>query len=163
MRNFARATGVSSGPPLARLGGMEPLPHRYIVSLFDGSLRAPPREPVVVGAPPQFGGNDRVWSAEELLVGATLTCLWTTFEAYARRDGLAVRHWDASGVGVLDHGSPVPVFTMIELDVHVEVDDGQEERARALLAKAEAHCIIARTLRTHVVTKASINAYAAAS
>jgi organic hydroperoxide reductase OsmC/OhrA len=142
---------------------MEPLPHRYIVALFDGALRAPPREPIAAGTPPQFGGTDRVWSPEELLVGATLGCLWTTFEAYARRDGLVVRHWDGSGVGVLDRGTKTPAFKVIELTVHIEVDAGKEDRARELLAKAEANCIISNALRAPVELKAFVDAYAAAS
>jgi organic hydroperoxide reductase OsmC/OhrA len=142
---------------------MEPFPHRYIVSLIEAALTAPPRAPIAVGPPPQFGGSDRDWSPEELLVGATLECLWTTFEAHARRDGLAVRHWAGSAVGVLDRAAKVPAFTSIELSVHIEVDAGQQERARALLAKAEANCIIAHALRAPVVVKASVDAYAAAS
>ncbi len=67
---------------------MTPFPHQYIVTLADGELRAPPRAPIAAGPPPQFDGSDRVWSPEELLVAATLECLWTTFENLARRQGL---------------------------------------------------------------------------
>jgi organic hydroperoxide reductase OsmC/OhrA len=141
---------------------MEPLPHRYVVSLFNGELTAPPRQPIAAGRPPQFGGSDRVWSPEELLVAATLECLWTTFEAYARRDGLAIRQWDGCGIGVLERAAKVPTFSSIELDVHLEVDRGQEERAHALLDKAEANCIIANALRVPIVVKAQVNSFAAA-
>jgi organic hydroperoxide reductase OsmC/OhrA len=142
---------------------MEPFPHRYIVSLFEGQLSAPPRDPITAGAPPQFGGSEHVWSPEELLVGSVLTCLWTTFEAYARRDRIAIRHWAGSGAGILDRAAKVPAFTSIELSVHVEVDEGNEAQARALLEKAEANCIIANALKAPVVVKASVDAYVAAS
>jgi organic hydroperoxide reductase OsmC/OhrA len=142
---------------------MEPFPHRYIVSLFEGRLTAPPREPIAAGAPPQFGGSDRVWSPEELLVAAALECLWTTFEAYVRREGLVVRHWAGVGAGILDRAGKVPAFTSIQLSVHLEVDAGQEDRARALLARAESNCIIANALRVPVVVQASVDSYAVAS
>ena len=142
---------------------MEPLPHEYVVSLFDGHLSAPPRERIAAGAPPQFGGSDRVWSPEELLVGATLECFWTTFEAFARRENLVVRHWSGVGVGILARTAKLPEFTSIELTVHVEVDVGEEERGRALLRKAETNCIISNALSVPVVVNATVDAYAAAS
>lgn len=147
---------------LLEVWGMEPLPHRYVVSLFNGELAAPPRDPIAAGRPPQFGGSDRVWSPEELLVAATLECLWTTFEAYARRDGLVVQQWNGCGIGVLERAAKIPEFTSIELDIHMDVAHGDEQRARALLAKAEANCIIANALRVPVVVKASVISYAAA-
>ena len=37
-----------------------PFPHRYSVGLSDDRLSAEPRQPIVVGAPPQFGGTNDV-------------------------------------------------------------------------------------------------------
>jgi hypothetical protein len=50
-----------------------PFPHRYSVDSSDDRLTAEPRQPIEVGAPPQFGGTNEVWSPEELLVGAVLS------------------------------------------------------------------------------------------
>lgn len=132
------------------MSNMTPLPHRYTVRLEDGLLLAPPRTPIALGPPPQFGGNDRVWSPEELLVGAALECLWTTFEAFARHDQLAVASWSATGVGVLAKGAPVPVFTSITLSVTLAVAAADEERARRLLASAEKRCIVSNALAVPV-------------
>jgi len=133
-------------------------PHRYEVRLEDRQLLAPPRAPIAAGSPPQFGGTDQVWSPEELLVGAVLECLWTTFEAYARKDGLEVSGWTGSGVGVLDKGPGGPVFTSIDLSVELAVRPEDEERARSTLVKAEQNCIISRALsapvRLEIVTRA---------
>jgi len=131
-------------------------PHHYKVELEDRELRAPPRAPIAVGPPPQFGGTDGVWSPEELLVGAVLECLWTTFEAYARRERLEVLGWAGSGVGVLDKGSGGPTFTSIHLKVQLTVAPGDEARARQTLTTAEAHCIIARALNVPVALEISM-------
>ena len=133
-----------------------PLPHRYTVRLEDRLLVAPPRTPIALGPPPQFGGDDRSWSPEELLVGAALECLWTTFEAYARHDKLAVASWSGTGVGVLDKGAPVPVFTSITLSVTLVVSAADEERARRLLATAEQRCIVSHALAVPVTVEATI-------
>jgi lipoyl-dependent peroxiredoxin len=133
-----------------------PFPHHYTVRLEDGLLVAPPRTPIPLGPPPQFGGSDRVWSPEELLVGAALECLWTTFEAYARHDNLRVASWSGTGVGVLDKGAPVPVFTSVTLSVIIVVAAVDEERTRRLLALAEKRCIISRALAVPVSVEATI-------
>jgi len=133
-----------------------PFPHRYTVSLEDRRLAAQPRPPIDVGPPPQFGGSDAVWSPEELLVGAVLECLWTTFEAYASHDKLEVTGWRGTGVGVLDKGPTGPVFTSITLSVEAVVAAADLERARGVLATAEKHCIISNALRVPVIVQADL-------
>ncbi|HTJ41214.1 MAG TPA: OsmC family protein [Kofleriaceae bacterium] len=137
-----------------------PFPHRYEVSLADRTIRSAPRDPIAAGAPPQFGGDERAWSPEELLVGAALECLWTTFEAYARRDALAIHGWSGKAVGVLDRGvaGGVPTFTSITLRPEILVAQGDEARAEKLIATAEDRCIISRALRVPVTVEATIRA-----
>jgi organic hydroperoxide reductase OsmC/OhrA len=134
-----------------------PFPHRYTVRLADRQLAAPPRAPIAVGPPPQFGGTDVVWSPEELLVGAVLECLWTTFDAYARHDALDVRDFTGTGIAILDKGPPVPMFTSITLTVELTVAAADEERARRLLAMAEQRCIISNALKTPVTLEATVH------
>jgi organic hydroperoxide reductase OsmC/OhrA len=133
-----------------------PFPHRYTVTLADGLLAAAPRAPIAVGPPPQFGGTDRVWSPEELLVGAALECLWTTFDAYARHDGLEIRGWSSTGTGVLEKGLPIPAFSTITLAVELVVAAADEERARRLLTSAEHRCIVSNALKVPVVLEVSL-------
>jgi len=133
-----------------------PFPHRYTVQLAGGRLLAPPRAPIDAGPPLQFGGTDQVWSPEELLVAATLECLWTTFEAYARRDALNVGGWAGSGVAVLDRGPSGPTFTSIVLTVDLLVATGDEDRALRIMALAEKHCIIANALRVPVTVEPNV-------
>jgi organic hydroperoxide reductase OsmC/OhrA len=133
-----------------------PFPHHYTVTLEDRRLAAAPRASIAVGAPPQFGGSDDVWSPEELLVGASLECLWTTFEAYARRDQLEVASWRGTGSGVLDKSPTGPVFTSIILAVEMTVAPADIERARRILDTAEKNCIISNALRVAVTVQADI-------
>jgi organic hydroperoxide reductase OsmC/OhrA len=139
-----------------------PFPHRYVVRLEDRQLLAPPRAPIEAGAPPQFGGSDQVWSPEELLVAAALECLWTTFEAHARRDALVVERWAGTGVAVLDRGPGVPVVTSLTMHVDLRVAAGDELRARTLLELAERRCIISNALRVPVLLDVTIEPAAAA-
>lgn len=133
-----------------------PFPHHYTVQLEDRRLAAPPRAPIALGPPPQFGGSDEVWSPEELLVGAALECLWTTFEAYARHDQLEFAGWRGTGSGVLDKGPAGPVFTSITLAIEMTVAASDIERARRLVETAEQRCIISNALRVAVTVTADI-------
>jgi organic hydroperoxide reductase OsmC/OhrA len=135
---------------------MMPFPHHYRVTLANRQLLAPPRVPIDAGPPPQFGGDEHRWSPEELLVGAVLECLWTTFEAFARRDKLQVNDWTGAGLATLDRGPHVPVFTSIALAVSVRVAAGDEERARTLLRKAEQQCIISQALNVPVIVDVTV-------
>lgn len=133
-----------------------PFPHHYTVTLEDQRLVGPPRAPIAVGAPPQFGGSNEVWSPEDLLVGATLECLWTTFVAYARHDGLEFADWRGTGTGVLDKGPTGPIFTSITLAVEMTVAAADVERAGRVLDTAEKNCIISNALRVAVTVQADI-------
>lgn len=135
-----------------------PFPHRYTVRLADRQLTAPPRAAIAAGPPPQFGGSDSVWSPEELLVAAALECLWTTFEAHARHDALAVHGWSGTGVAVLEKGSPVPKFASITLHVELAVAESDVERARRLLQTAEQRCIISHALHVPVILEPVVRA-----
>lgn len=146
----------AEGLPERRAARPEPFPHHYRVILEDGLLLAHPRTPIAIGPPPQFGGSDHVWSPEDLLVGAVLQCLWTTFAAYARRDGLEFREWRGTAVGVLDKGRGGPTFTSITLTVDIAVAASGEEQARRLVLAAEANCIVSKALRVPVTVVANI-------
>jgi organic hydroperoxide reductase OsmC/OhrA len=135
-----------------------PFPHHYTVSFSRGVLSAVARPSVPAGAPPQFGGKGDVWSPEDLLVAAVLTCFRTTFDSFAARGSLAVHDWRGVATGVLDKGPAGPVFTSIKLTVEVEVSPGDEEKTRALLAAAERHCIVSRALNAPVEVTAQVTA-----
>jgi organic hydroperoxide reductase OsmC/OhrA len=136
---------------------LAPFPHRYTVAFENDFLVADPRPRVPAGAPPQFGGRDDVWSPEELLVGAVLLCLKTTFDAYARKDGLQIRQWRGSGTGVLEKSPTGPAFTSVQLRVELLVATGEEERARKTLETAERHCIISHAIKAPVVLETVVS------
>jgi organic hydroperoxide reductase OsmC/OhrA len=133
-----------------------PFPHRYSVELTDDRLTAEPRQPIAVGAPPQFGGTNDVWSPEELLVGAVLLCVKTTFDAFARKAELAIHSWTGKGTGVLDKGSGGAVFTSIQIELDIETDGGAESRVRDLLRSVERACIISRAIDAPIAIVASV-------
>ena len=133
-----------------------PFPHRYIVKLEGNRLHSLPREMIHVGAPPQFGGSDLVWSPEELLVGAVLACFKTTFDAFARRDALEIGDWSATATGVLEKTAAGPRFAELDLHVTIAVDPTLEDKARTVAAVAERNCIVSHALRCPVYVTVAV-------
>jgi len=140
-----------------------PFPHTYSVTLANGELAAAPRAPIAAGTPPQFGGSDAVWSPEELLVGAALLCLQTTFESMARREKLPIHGWQGAASGILDRTPEGPAFSVIKLDVELVTAPGDESRAEQLLRTAEKRCIIGRALKAPIELAVRIRPIALAS
>lgn len=135
-----------------------PFPHEYTVSFDDGALRADPRPPIPAGPPPQFGGTDKVWSPEELLVAAVLLCVKTTFDAFALGEKLAVKQWRGTGTGTLVKSATGPVFSGVSLRVELVVPAGEEEHARQVLERAERRCIISAAIKAPVTLLVSVSA-----
>jgi organic hydroperoxide reductase OsmC/OhrA len=135
-----------------------PFPHQYSVTLTNDALTAEPRAAIRMGAPPQFNGNDEVWSPEHLLVASVVSCMKTTFDAYARRAGLAVHSWRGNATGVLAKSSQGPVFTSIDVEIEVTTDAGDEVRLQTVIGAAERDCIISRALSApvHVTSKITV-------
>ncbi len=107
--------------------------------------------PLRVSAPPEFSGDQGVWTPEHLLVGATAGCLMTTFLAIAELSRLTViscrMRADAKLEKVPGEGYR---FTEITLAPEIGVAAADVERAQRVLAKAEKNCFVSNSLRADV-------------
>jgi organic hydroperoxide reductase OsmC/OhrA len=104
------------------------------------------KQPVEIAPPPEFRGTDpSAWSPEDFLVAAAASCLAVTFTGLAERDGLEYRKLKVGGDGVCGlRGDGRFGFTRLDLRLEVETDDS--DRARALAEKAEETCLVSASL-----------------
>jgi peroxiredoxin-like protein len=128
-----------------------------------GSLEGAGLPHLEVSAPPEFAGEPGRWSPEQLLVGATASCLMTTFLAIAEFSDITLNFFRVKARGRVEK---IPGegyrFTEIHLVPEVGVFPDELEKARRALAKAEKSCFIANSLRAAVhVEPAFISASAA--
>jgi organic hydroperoxide reductase OsmC/OhrA len=68
-----------------------------------GTLAAPGKPNIVVGSPPEFGGNPADWAPEELLVASLNTCMMLTFLTLAQAQGLSPVGYETDAEGVLEN------------------------------------------------------------
>jgi organic hydroperoxide reductase OsmC/OhrA len=107
---------------------------------------------LLLAAPPEFGGEEGLWTPEHLLVASVASCLMTTFLAIAELSKLEVESLEVGASGHLVRGEDRRYrFDRITVRPVVGVvGESAREKALRLLAKAEELCLITRSLSAEV-------------
>lgn len=112
---------------------------------------------VQVATPPEFKGHDGIWSPEDLFVASANICLMTTFLAVAERAGLAFASYESAAEGRLELVDGKFQFTEITLKPTITLKAGADAaKAKELIEKAEANCLISNSMKTKVHLDAAI-------
>ena len=99
-------------------------------------------------APPEFLGEPGHWTPEHFLVAAVAGCFVSTFSGIAEKSRLAFASFNLDAEGLLDNVDGIWRFTDIKLRPVVTVlKEEDRDRAIRLLEKAEASCLVARSLQ----------------
>lgn len=129
---------------------------------WDGGRRTTARvegkQAVPIATPPEFRGTDPgLWSPEDAFVAAAGSCLAVTIAALAEREDLALTGLSIQADGVVGRRADGRFgFVRIEQTVELETDAGNEEAARALVAKAQDGCLVTVSLDLPVQTTVHI-------
>ena len=106
---------------------------------------------VEVATPPEFKGHEGIWSPEDLFVASANICLMTTFLAVAERAGLAFSAYESTAVGRLELVEGKFQFTAITIKPTITVEsDADADKAKQLIEKAEANCLISNSMKATV-------------
>jgi peroxiredoxin-like protein len=141
---------------------MQAYPHRYDVQTAgdtEGSvfIRSEGLPTLATAPPPQYGGPGDQWSPETLLVAAAADCFILTSRAIAAVSKLPWRHLDCDAEGVLDRREGVVRFTELHLRARLVLPRGVDnDRAKRLLEKAEATCLVTNSLALRPTLTADI-------
>ncbi len=106
---------------------------------------------VQVATPPEFKGHEGIWSPEDLFVASANICLMTTFLSFAERAGLGFTAYEAEAEGTLELVDGKFQFTTIVLRPRITLKpDGDSAKARELIEKAEANCLISNSMKARM-------------
>jgi peroxiredoxin-like protein len=125
-----------------------------------GVLEAPlddlPELPV--SSPPEFDGPGHIWSPEHLLVAAVASCLMTTFHSIAATSGVDVLEYTDHSSGHLQRAENglYSIDTIVLRPELLVSAESNVDRALRLLEKAEAVCLIGRSIKSEVVLEPSV-------
>jgi peroxiredoxin-like protein len=141
---------------------MEAFPHHYSVKAVaqeEGPVSLTGQGlPEICSAPPaQFGGPGDKWSPEDLLVSSVADCFILTFRAIAKASRVEWSDLQCSAEGVLDRVERVNRFTEFTVRATLTVPAGTDpEKAKNLLQKAEASCLITNSLDAEMHLEAEV-------
>lgn len=135
-------------------------PHQYkstITRTFAsrGRVEAAPRQPLAVGPSPQMDGDVGAWSAEHLMLTSIGTCLLSTFEAIAARDGIQLVYWQCTVAGQVEQTPEGLQFTQILATIELQID-GNVDMVESTLEDTKAYALVTNSLRVPVIVEANI-------
>lgn len=106
---------------------------------------------VQVATPPEFKGHEGIWSPEDLFVASANICLMTTFLSFAERAGLGFTGYESEAEGTLELVDGKFQFTTIVLRPKITLKpDGDRARAKEIIERAEASCLISNSMKAEV-------------
>ena len=117
-----------------------------------GRLRSSNLPSLDVCAPPEFQGQDGLWTPEHLYVASVNACFMTTFLTIAANSKMDVASFSASAEGKLEkiEGGGFRI-TEIVLKPRIVLRAARDlDRARRILEKAERNCFITGSIKTVV-------------
>jgi peroxiredoxin-like protein len=116
-----------------------------------GMISCAGKPDVAVATPPEFKGHEGIWSPEDLFVASANVCLMTTFLAVAERAGLAFVSYESTAEGRLELVEGKFQFTAITIKPTITLEsDADAAKAKELIEKAEANCLISNSMKATV-------------
>jgi organic hydroperoxide reductase OsmC/OhrA len=139
-----------------------PFPHRYVASLSRthasrARIEGPARTMLHGGPSPELDGDVEAWSPEHMLLSSLGLSMLTTFEAFAARDGIDIRAWNARVSGTVEQTPDGLMFTSIVMELAMELA-GNLEHLEATLEDAKQYCLVLNSLRVPVVVETQLRA-----
>ena len=112
-----------------------------------------------VATPPEFKGHEGIWSPEDLFVSAVNVCIMSTFLAFAERAGLSFSSYESEAEGQVElvEGKLRVTEVAVRPSVTVPAADAVE-KAKEILAKAEANCLISNSVTSRVMMEPKVAA-----
>ena len=122
-----------------------------------GVMSSAGKPDIQVATPPEFKGHEGIWSPEDLFVASVNVCVMSTFLAFAERAGVAFTAYESEAEGVLELVDGKFQVTTIVVKPRLSLKSGEDVgKARELLAKAEANCLVSNSIKSKVTLEATI-------
>ena len=122
-----------------------------------GVLSSSDKPDVQIATPPEFKGHPGFWSPEDLFVAAINSCIMTTFLYYAQKNNLKLSDYRSDAQGIIEMQDFKLIFTEVRVNPEVVVSLEEDlDKAKELINKAEAACLISNSIKSKVLVKADI-------
>ena len=115
---------------------------------------------IEVATPPEFPkGIPGIWSPEHLFTASINSCLMTTFLAIAENSRLEFLSFQCQSTGKLEQVDGKFIMSEILLEPKVIIAEEKDmEKAKRVLQKSEAACLISNSVKSIIIMKPVIEA-----
>jgi peroxiredoxin-like protein len=111
----------------------------------------PGKPDLEISSPPEFKGEDGVWTPEDLFVTALNSCIMQTFLSFTDQKKLALAAYESSAEALLEFKDGKYRFTEITVRPQVTLNSQEDaERARQIMESAHANCFISNSINCSV-------------
>ncbi|HEV2423514.1 MAG TPA: OsmC family protein [Terriglobia bacterium] len=112
---------------------------------------------IVVGSPPDFRGEEGVWSPEHLFISSLNTCLMLTFLAIAERRSVEVAAYSSGAEALLESVEGRYQVTTVTVRPKITLKSaGSMEAAREIVGRMEANCFISNSVKSRIDLQAEL-------
>ena len=113
---------------------------------------------IEVATPPEFDkGMPNIWSPEHLFTASVVSCFMTTFLAIAEYSKFDFISFKCDSEGILEKIEGKYLITKIILKPEVVISDPEKiERAKRILEKSEAACLVSNSIKSEIVLKSTV-------
>lgn len=117
----------------------------------NGRASAAGKPDITVGSPPEFRGEEGVWSPEHLFISSLSTCLMLTFLAMAERRNVEVEAYSSDAEALLENveGKYQVTTVTVHPKITLKSADGLEA-AREIAGRMEANCFISNSIKSRI-------------
>jgi len=115
-----------------------------------GFLTSEGKPTLRISSPPEFKGEQGVWSPEDLFVASVEMCHMATFMGYAAKENVPVISYRSHANGVLEYVDGDYRFTRIVIFPTVIIPANTfEKNVQQLFQEAQRHCQVANSIGCH--------------
>jgi organic hydroperoxide reductase OsmC/OhrA len=135
---------------------------RYSASLAwtgrrNGTASAAGKPDISVGSPPDFRGEEGVWSPEHLFVSSLSTCLMLTFLAMAERRAIEVAAYTSTAEALLENVDGKYQVTAVTVRPQITFKSAESlDPAREIMGRVEANCFISNSIKSKIDLQAEL-------
>lgn len=110
-----------------------------------------------VASPPEFKGEEGIWSPEDLLVAAVNACTFTTFAAFAERKQLPVLSYESEAEGFLEFTDEGYQFTKVVVQPEIVIKSSEYiDETEKIMEYAHKKCLISNSIKGKTIVEPKI-------
>ncbi|MDI6916646.1 MAG: OsmC family protein [Thermoplasmatales archaeon] len=134
----------------------EPIKYYYQTQLKwtmerKGIISCKDKPDISVACAPEFGGHPKIWSPEDLFVGAVEVCTMTTFLWLANKKRISIKSYKSKAVGTAQMAEGALCFTSVNIKVRIGIADEKDRpRVEGMLQEISQWCLVSKSIKTEV-------------